>query len=209
MKMSLFILLGLVSFGFSTTAFADDITHKYKELTKALSETKEREKSLNREINELKKERAKIKAAKTRNRKQALCDTCGSIAKTFCNVPKEKLNPPSPCAQGDCVVDLKPAENICHRIYLNKTCYGSVLTAAVKAKVDSCWIVQNDLKVAKIDADIADIQKELEDVAQINQALSQKQSALEEDCPECVKQIEKSNSATKSKSEQKTAKPLK
>ncbi len=87
---------------------------------------------------------------------QGLCNDCGTIAKESCNENPELTNVEA-CKSGSCEVTEEPAVNVCLRIYQNQSCYHNALTAVQRAKVDRCFLVQNEYAVQSIQDRLAEL----------------------------------------------------
>jgi hypothetical protein len=96
----------------------------------------------------LKADYEELQGVKERRPGQGACGMCVKQA-ARCNGATGRPIP-EVCSQGECSVELQPVENLCYRIYKNKSCFESALPSYLKPQVLKCWLVDNELKQAKL-----------------------------------------------------------
>lgn len=173
--------------GWSKPRQEDDTTRRalarYVANKLALKQNAARERELQSDITGTFASIRKLRQAARPGKDQEPCDSCGEIAAEFCNRPALY---PEFCRDDDCHVELEPRTDVCYRVYRNDSCY-KTLTASARAKVNTCWLVDNHLEVKDLETEIDNLKKQLDDVTQERLDLMKEELALEEECPRCSK----------------------
>lgn len=99
-----------------------------------------------------------LRQAKRAVKGQGLCNDCGDIAKESCNENPE-MTAVEACKNGSCEVPEEPKSNVCLRIFQNQGCYHNALTAVQRARVDRCFMVQNEFGIQNIQDHLADLRE--------------------------------------------------
>ena len=134
------------------------------------------------------------------------CDTCVNLADQYCNHSRRQSEL-SPCKDGSCEVALQPVNNICYRIFKNKGCYHEALTAALRVKVDRCYLVRKEQDLKDLVEQLSDLNDQKVDSEAERTLLNSELDLLAKrvdvyslmhDCPDCrISAVEHDHSSRK------------
>ena len=102
-----------------------------------------------------------LRQAKRPVKGQGTCNDCGEIAKASCNENPEVTGVEA-CKNGSCEVTVEPSINVCLRIFQNKSCYQNALTAVQRAKIDRCFMVQNEFGLSELENRVTQLRERKE-----------------------------------------------
>lgn len=178
----LFIFVNTVA-GAAETGVTRQLLARYVSNKLGLKQNAQKEAELRKDVDGTFTEIRKLRQARKATKEQSSCEICTDTAEEFCNRPA--LHPEF-CRDGECKLALEPKKDVCYRIYRNDPCY-KTLTPAARAKVNTCWQVDNHLTVKELEIEIDSLKKQLDDVIGEKYDLMKYELALEEECPRCSK----------------------